>query len=239
MKKIVLLIVTSIILLGSSCSPVRQDYLQQMREFEAEGYEGREITRERVAELEAQIQEYAERVDEIVDTMQDIGFAYKMIARQLMDREMYGQALEYYRQAIEYFPTNKILHYYAGLCAGQMYVATEADQEASEYLNAAVEFYQQAIANVSGYVDALYALSVIYIFELDQPEEAQPLLERIIEGESQNVEARFLLARVYVQQNRIEEAIDLYDTIIEVANSAEARQQAEANKQQLTERGGM
>ena len=56
------------------------------------------------------------------------------------------------------------------------------------------------------YGRALYALSVLLVFEMDRPEDAGPYLTRLLEIEKQNVDAMFLLARVRYSEGRLEDA---------------------------------
>jgi len=84
-----------------------------------------------------------------------------------------------------------------------------------------------------GYVDALYGLSVLYVFELGTPSKAIPLLQRLLEKQQQHVGAMFLLARAFLAQGKIEETIALYDRIINTPVAGSRREEARKLKEQV------
>jgi tetratricopeptide (TPR) repeat protein len=82
------------------------------------------------------------------------------------------------------------------------------------------------------YGDALYGLSVLYVFELDRPQEAEGLLERLLRIESKDIDARFLLARVYYGLGKLENAIELYREIERLSDTEQVREQARSGRKQ-------
>ena len=103
-------------------------------------------------------------------------------------------------------------------------------------MSRAEEYYLRAIELDNQFTESLYGLSVLYIFEMDRIPDAEPYLNRILEKETRHIEAMFLLARVYVYEGRIEEAVELYDRIISYGQSSEQRGRAEENKESLLNR---
>jgi cytochrome c-type biogenesis protein CcmH/NrfG len=81
----------------------------------------------------------------------------------------------------------------------------------------------------------MYGLSVLYIFELDRPQEAEDLLERLLAVESKEIDGRFLLARVYYSLGKLENAIELYREIESLADEKQVREQALASRKQVEE----
>jgi tetratricopeptide (TPR) repeat protein len=201
--------------------------------MEQEGYEGQEPTEERIQELKDAIAEYQQQVERQVEAAGRIGIYYKMLANEYVDREMYGKALESLSEAIYYYPDNPVLHYLAGVSAAHLGASMPSAEQAEEYLMQAERSYRRALELDETYVDALYGLAILYAFELEQPGEALPLLERLLQYERRNVDAMFLLARVYAAVGRIEDAVEMYDRIIDTTQIPARKERARENKQQL------
>jgi tetratricopeptide (TPR) repeat protein len=158
-----------------------------------------------------------------------------MLAVRYIDAEMYELALESLEKAIRIYPENKILFYFAGVSAGRTAKSRMDEAEKRRLLVLAEKYYRRALDLDAQYVEALYGLSVLYVFEMDKVMEAEPLLNRILEIRPNHYDAMFLLARVYVTTGRVEDAVELYDKIGEESGSKTMRQKARENKQQLLE----
>ena len=78
-------------------------------------------------------------------------------------------------------------------------------------------------------------MSVLYIFELDRTPEAEPLLTKILAREKKNTDAMFLLARVYVYNTMIDEAVELYERIEKEAPDPRSKKEASDNRRALLE----
>ena len=61
------------------------------------------------------------------------------------------------------------------------------------------------------------------------------ILALILEKESRNTKAMFLLARVYVYSGKIEDAVELYEEIIDKAQSRQEKERARELKDQVLE----
>ncbi len=226
---------TAVLLLFSSCRRETDNLLEGLKFLTKPGYEGRELPKRTVEDLKEAIARYEREVDQQVEAYGNLGIYYKMLAIEYIESEMYGLAMESLEKAIKIYPENEILFYLGGMSTARM-AKSEMDRTVQEELfNKAERYYLRALEIDHDYVDALYGLSVLYIFELDRTLEAEPLLETILEKESKNVDAMFLLARVYVYSGRIEEAVELYDTIIETTSSPEKKQRARENKESILE----
>jgi pentatricopeptide repeat protein len=232
-----ILVIFSALLSILSCDRTRDNLLDRMLEFERGGYRGQDIQEDRIREIEDLIARYEKAVDDAVELTAQAGEYYKLLAIEYIDREMYGLALESIHEAIRYFPENPLLFYLAGMSSGRMAKAAVNQPESREvYLSQAEEYYLRAIELDNQFTEALYGLSVLYVFEMDRVLDAEPYLLRILERETRHIEAMFLLARVYVYEGRIEEAVELYDRIIRYGQSPEQRERAEENKQSLLDR---
>lgn len=232
-----LLIVLAVSLFVVSCNRTEGDLLDRMLEFERGGYRGQEVPEDRIEEIEDLIAQYEKAVDDAVELSAQAGEYYKLLAIEYIDREMYGLALESIHEALRYFPENPLLFYLAGMSSGRMAkAAVNRPETREEHLSRAEEYYLRAIELDNRFTEALYGLSVLYVFEMDRPMDAEPYLIRLLDKESRHIEAMFLLARVYVYEGRIEEAVELYDRIIEYGQSPAQREQAETNKESLLDR---
>jgi len=148
---------------------------------------------------------------------------------------MYGEALKTFQKAIEYYPTNANLYYYVGVCAGYMakealdYDATGTTVQKENYLKLSESAYNRAIEIEPRFVRALYALSVLYVFERGESDKAVPLLEKALSIETRHFDAMFVLARAYYSMGQYEKALAIYDKIIDAAPDTRKRE-AEINK---------
>lgn len=216
-----------------SCAQKQDPALERLLSMEQNGYEGQEPTEERIQELKDAVEEYQEQVERQAEAAGQIGIYYKMLANEYMEREMYGKALESLSQAIYYYPDNPVLHYLAGVGAAHVGASMPSEDQATDYLMQAERSYRRALELDESYVDALYGLAILYAFELEQPREALPLLERLLQHERRNVDAMFLLARVYAAVGRVEDAVEMYDRIIETTQIPARKQRARENRQRL------
>ena len=189
-----------------------------------------------IEELKSAIKKYQNRVLDLQLAQAQIGIWYKILGTRYLDAKMYGEALKTFQTALEYYPQNQNLYYYVGLCAGYMshsaldYDATGSEEKKKNYLKLAENAYSEAIKIEPRYARALYALSVLYVFELEEPENAVPLLEKMLTIETRSIDAMFLLARAYYSTYEFEKAAAMYDKIIATTKSDERKKEAEANK---------
>lgn len=235
-----ILLLIAIFALSLSCDRRNSsaDALEFLRRTDATQYEGEEVPRERVRELEADIAEYEDDVEEVVRKLSQVAVFRKLLAEEFLDQEMYGPALEHLQAALELQPANAVLFYLAGVSSAQTGKAFIADQAArEEYLRQAEEYYLRALELDGNYRECLYALAVLYAFELGEPAQAVQQVNRLLEIDPGNVNAKFLKARALVETGRVDEAAELYGEIAEDANSRDQRSRALENRRQLLEGG--
>lgn len=210
-----------------SCSSKR--FIQRMQEYE-EGVSN--PTSE--AELQDAIKKYLRRIDDIVVANERVGIWYKMLGARYLDHKMYKNALECFEKALELYPENQNLYYQVGVCAanmakGALDFEVRGQDVSRKYFDLAARSYKRAIELDPHYSKAVYALSVLYVFELARPEEAIPLLEGEIEGKMKPLDELFLLAQAYVADGSNDKAIGVYNKIIELSGSATQKKQAKEN----------
>lgn len=196
------------------------------------------------AELKDAIRKYEKRVDDIMIAEGRVGIWYKILGSRYMDQKMYKKALQAFQSALEYYPENQNLFYQVGLAASLTadnsldFELTGTDIEKKRYFSLAVSAYTRALEIDPKHSKAVYALSVLYIFELNRPADAIPILEKIAEWEKKPIDHLFLLGAAYYMTGKNEKAIAIYDRIIQISSSAEKRAQAENNIREIRASGG-
>ncbi len=224
--------------LFSGCNREEDIILRKLEALEEGSYEDRDLSKRTIEELKQGIRMLEEEVDRTVSAGEHLGTYYRMVAIRYMDRNMFGLAAEFFEKALRIYPANRFIVQRAAVCTGKLYQAETDPAEKERFLDKARDYYLYALELDSKYVDALYGLSVLYVFEYEMPSEARPYLERIMDKESYDFRAMFLLARVYVSEGRTEQAVSLYDRIIGKSSNDEMVRNARRNRDELLGRGG-
>jgi len=233
MKRIVLLLLVSFFL--GSCNSAEEAALEALKETEDSTYSGAEIPKERIEELKGEVRKWKDTVDKKVEASGQLGNYYKLLGGAYREESMYGPALEAYQEAIRIFPENSILHFKAALSSAQLAVALPPGIERDQMLETSEAYYLMALERNRQYGEALYGLSVLYIFEMNRPLEAIPYVDELIMLEKNNMEALFLRARLYVLTGEVDKAIQVYSVIMEESKNQEKQDQARINRQVLLE----
>lgn len=229
-------LVAVVIIVGVFVSCNNRDYIRRMQEME-EGVSN-PVT---IEELKDAISKYNARVNDIMISQERIGIWYKILASRYFDKQMYKLAFDALQSAIEYYPGNKNLFFKAGVCAVQMgkshvsFSQSAPDNIQRSYYYAAEEIFLRAIELDKNYDSAKMSLSVLYVFDLNEPEKAIPLLESIIQKETKPFDELFVVARAYIMTGEFQKAVDAYDQIIALSKSKSQRNDAEQNKKLVLE----
>ncbi len=216
-----------------SCNDTGKKTLQRVLGTEKSDYENEEISKERIKELEAGIAEYSKDVERVVKGNAEIGIYYRMIALEYIDLEMYQLALTNLKKSMEFYPGNSVLSYLAGISMANIARAEADDNKRRMLFLESEKYYLAAIRLRSTYTDALYALSVLYMFDLESPGKAAPLLEKILSINSKDWDAKSLYARYKVVVGDIDSAVSLYDEISREAWDENMKIQAGENRDAL------
>lgn len=229
MKKNVFFILTCLFLF-SSCGVSNKRIIRMQKMEEGVG------SPTTIEELQTAIEKYDARIADLQLSQSQVGIWYKILGTRYLDNKMYGEALKAFQSALQYYPDNQNLYYYVGICAGYMshtaldYNATGNMEQKYNYLKLAETAYLRAIEIEPRYSRALYALSVLYVYELDEPAKAIPYLEKVLDIEKKHTDAMFVLARAYYSTYEFDKAVEMYDKIISVTTSDKKKADAEANK---------
>ncbi|MCK5152971.1 MAG: tetratricopeptide repeat protein [Spirochaetales bacterium] len=228
---VILVVITALLL--SSCNEARKKTLERILRTESGDYENEKVSKERIKELEEGIEEYYRDVERVVKANAEIGIYYRMLALEYMDLEMYHYALENLEKSMEFYPTNPVLSHYAGLAKANIARAEISESNRLFLLHEAETYYLTAVRLRRDYTNAMYALAVLYMFDLNRPYKAAPLLEEMLSRDPHNWEAKILYARFKVVSGDVDAAIELYNEISEDAWDDDMKEQAGKNRDSL------
>ena len=183
-----------------------------------------------IDELIAVIDEYAGVVNEKIQAGIQQAQYLKYLAHEYTRHEMYSLALEALEEAILLEPQNQVLHQLAGASAAYVAKAQGRVVLRDEYYAMAERYYLRAVELSPDYMEAHYALAVLYLFELEEPENALPHIERVLELSPNHISALFVHANTEISLGNLDAAIESYDTIMRIADDREDRERAARNR---------
>ena len=191
-----------------------------------------------IEELKTAITAYEKQIERYVDDSAKTGSYWKLLAVRLMDRGLYGEALEALERAIFYTPEDAALHCYTGITAGVMAKSIHDfpgrdNREREKYFALAESAYLRSIELDNRYLRPRYGLGVLYVFELERPGDAIPHLERYLEISRNDVDTMFVLARAFYMLKNYQAAVDLYERIITLSKDEQKRIDAQNNRQMV------
>jgi tetratricopeptide (TPR) repeat protein len=188
-----------------------------------------------IDDLRTAIALYEKRIEEHVKDASQTGVYWKILATRFQDRGMHNEALAALERGVYYYPEDPTLQYLTGVSAAVVAKSyldfSGSGAGAGRYYTLAETAYRNALKMDEEYTRAMYALGVLYVFELEKPEEAIPIMIRHNEIRKSDVDGMFVLARAYFMTGSYEEAIDTYNRIISVTKNKTKRSEAETNKQ--------
>lgn len=230
------LLVVSVLalLLLTACGEGTKGMLETLKAIEESGYADMDASKATVEELKRGIELYKDVVAEKIKAAEQLSVYYKMLAMKYIDGEMFNLAREALVEAIQITPENAELFYLTGVCLGRGAKAEMNTETREKMYSDAEEYYKRALDLYPNHIEALYGLSILYIFEIDEPLEAEPYLLRLLDISGKDTDAMFLLARVYAYQGKFEEAVDLYEKIMRLSSDEEQKEKAKGFKEELT-----
>jgi tetratricopeptide (TPR) repeat protein len=197
----------------------------------------RDIPPRTIEDLREAIRLYEELIDQHVRDAAQTGAYWKLLATRLQEQGLHHEALEALERAVYYIPEDAYVHYQRGVSAGivakSSFTAAEGNAGAQEYFTLSEKSYLRAIELDAGYSRPRYGIGILYVFEMNKPQEAIPHLLRYLEISRNDVDAMFVLARAYYMVNNYQDALDMYDRIISVSRDAAKRIEAENNRQTI------
>lgn len=189
---------------------------------------------ETIEGLKKAIAAYGDRIEKYTRDVAQVGIYWKILSVRLMDKKLYGEALETLKEAIRLQPEDASLQYLFGLSSSILAKSTYGKERVNLFSQAEAA-HLRAIELDKKYARPLYALGVLYVFELNRPEDAIPHLKKYLQMQTRDVDAMFILARAYYMVGELKEAANLYDTIISLTRDASKKTEAENNKKIILE----
>jgi tetratricopeptide (TPR) repeat protein len=185
---------------------------------------------------------YERQIEQHVADAARAGTYWRILAVRFQDRAMHREALGALEHAIEYYPSDPSLLYLTGFSAAQAAKSAldfndpqSGNHEADRYYRLAESALRDAIAMDDSYTRPRYLLGVLYLYELDRPEEAVPILERYRELTVNDTGGMILLAHAYTLTGRFSQALDLYDETISIVKDRNQRAALEETRRQVME----
>jgi tetratricopeptide (TPR) repeat protein len=235
-KAVLFLIIASAFLLATipACSREESSLINSIIRLSPARYEDELPSDEKIAEWKRDVERFEAVVEEKINAADRAASLHKLLAEEYSKLEMYGLALEEYEEVLQYEPSNFVVLYSAGVSASQYGLSRPNPGEIREYLERAARYHQRAIEINPGYREPYLALGILYYHELDRIEDAKDLLSRGVElFPNENSRMLFVLAQIAVTENRLEDAIDIYDRIANSSRNAEEKNAAIANREEL------
>ena len=196
---------------------------------------------ETIEGLKKAIALYEAQIELNVQEGAQTGTYWKILAIRLADRSMHRDALVALERALYYNAEDPTLYYLTGVSAGVVAksivgFSSGAGNEREHYYVLAENSHKRALNFDREYAKPMYALGVLYAFELNRPAEAIPLLEEYLRIISSDVPAMFVIARAYYMTESYEQAIGVYDRIIARTKDAKVKAEAQNNRDIVMER---
>ncbi|MDR2795163.1 MAG: tetratricopeptide repeat protein [Spirochaetaceae bacterium] len=190
-----------------------------------------------IEDLKRAIAAYEKLQEQHVKDAAQTGVYWKILASRFQDKQMYFEAIDALQRAIEITPGDETLHYLLGLNAA--YAAKSAydyqgegavGERSRRYFDLAEKAYLRSIELEPKYNQACFALAVLYIYELERPEEGIAQLTAYMENRSGDSDAMFMMARAFYMLGRYREAVDWYDRGIPLVKDKGRKAEAEENR---------
>jgi tetratricopeptide (TPR) repeat protein len=217
----------------AGCARSGDPFLEPLLEMDGSGNHGQAVADRRIREIQQAIRRYRREVERTVKASAQLEVYYKMLAAAYMQQGMFQPAYEALQEAMAIQSANPILAYYAAVCSASLSKAQVEEAARSQWLQRSEGYYRRALDLDPGYVNALYGLAVLYVFELQRPQEAAVLLERLLKRDSRNTAAELLLGNAYYRSGRLEDALGVFRDV--AAPTDAQRQEAQANAQRIEE----
>jgi len=196
---------------------------------------------ETVEGLRQAIALYESQIERNVQEGAQTGVYWKILAIRLADKGLDNDALDAFERAIYYNSDDPVIYYLTGISAAKVAQKkigfTANDREEKErYYQLSENAYLQALKLDETYTRAMYALAVLYAFELDRPEDAVFQLDRYLQIQKSDTSAMFVLARAYFMMRKYSSAIETYERIVASTKNNNIKEEAFKNMDTVREK---
>jgi tetratricopeptide (TPR) repeat protein len=217
------------------------------------GKSSRELTK-RIAELSSRggtpetidglrqaIMLYEDQIERNVREGAQTGVYWKILAIRLADKNMHNDALAALERAIFFNTEDSILYYLTGISAANVAkslvgFSANDERERERYFKLSEASYLRALEIDVTYTKPMYGLSILYVYELDRPQDAIPYLERYLTMQSSDISAMFVLASAYYMTENFSKAVEQYDKIISCTKNQKIKEEASYNRDIIQEK---
>ena len=178
---------------------------------------------------------YEDQIERNVREGAQTGVYWKILAIRLADKKMHNDALKAFERAIYYNTEDPTIYYLTSVSAASAakslvgFSATEQKEKEKLY-KLSENSYLRAMELDITYTKPMYGIAILYIFELDRPQEAIQYLERYLKILTSDISAMFVLARAYYTTENYSGAVELYDKIISRTKDKKIKEEAQNNK---------
>jgi tetratricopeptide (TPR) repeat protein len=178
---------------------------------------------------------YEDQIERNVREGAQTGVYWKILAIRLADKQSHNEALDAFERAIYFNTEDPVLYYLTGVSAASAAKSTVgfsagAEREKDRLYKLSENSYLRAMELDITYSKPMYGIGILYIFELDRPQDAIPYLERYLKIVVSDTSAMFVLARAYYSTENFVSAIEWYDKIIDRAKDRKIKEEALKNK---------
>jgi tetratricopeptide (TPR) repeat protein len=178
---------------------------------------------------------YEDQIERNVREGAQTGVYWKILATRLADRGLHNDALEALERAIYYNTDDPILYYLTGVSAANVAkskvgFSANVERERTHYYSLSENAYLRSLELDITYTRPMYGLAILYVFELNRPEEAFIHLERLLQIQPSDTSAMFVLARAHYMTGNNRQAIEIYDRIAERTKDPKIREEALSNR---------
>ncbi|WP_461255685.1 tetratricopeptide repeat protein [Treponema sp. R80B11-R83G3] len=178
---------------------------------------------------------YEDQIERNVREGAQTGVYWKILAIRLADKKMHNDALNAFERAIYYNTEDPTIYYLTGISAASaakslVGFSTGEQKEKDRLYKLSENSYLRAMELDVTYTKPMYGIAILYIFELDRPQDAIPYLERYLKINVSDISAMFVLARAYYSTENYSGAVELYDKIISRTKDKKIKEEAQNNK---------
>ncbi len=219
----------------ASCQPGRNNELAE-RVYELEGgtvAEGEEP--EEIREIRKDLNRWEKELNDAITAGRNTGRYYKTLGLKFLDYKMYGPARESFSKSLEFSPESGRLYYYRGVSLSRLALTRQDPELRQKEMNLVEQDYLRAIQVEPRFMPPYYSLSILYIYELGRPFEAQPYLEEYLSVERSDGKAHLLYGQLLEDMNSLEKALDHYNKVLTLPGTEEQKEQARLYIQRIKE----
>ncbi|MCL1994227.1 MAG: tetratricopeptide repeat protein [Spirochaetes bacterium] len=187
-----------------------------------------------VEDLRRAISLYEAQINRHVRDGAQTGAFWRILGVRLADAGMHRDAVAAFEGALRFDAADPMVFYLKGISAaivGASIVDPAGQDERERFLRLAENSHRRALELDDMYLRPMYALGVLYAFDLDSPELAIPLLVNYLSFMPNDIQAMFVLARAFVMTGEFDSALYLYGRIISSSNDAAIRRDAQMNRE--------